>query len=139
SRLGTHGVRLRVVNVRAMEAGCVVREPERALFLAMRWELRHSGWRVTVLEMGEKAGEDSPARDGTSTSPSTSLRPSSCGPAGGAASPHGPGPDRQRRCCAGSVAPGGGAEPAKGSWGPAHPCPHRRCSAAAADRKSTRL
>ena len=27
-------------------------EPERSRFLAMRWELRHSGWRVTVLEIG---------------------------------------------------------------------------------------
>jgi hypothetical protein len=30
----------------------VLREPDRARFLAMRWELRHTGWRVTVLEIG---------------------------------------------------------------------------------------
>ncbi|HJB09864.1 MAG TPA: hypothetical protein H9786_04935 [Candidatus Brachybacterium merdavium] len=46
------GVRTCVVNEKAIEASCVVREPDRARFLAMRWELRHSGWRVTVLEMG---------------------------------------------------------------------------------------
>ena len=41
-----------VVNERTVEASCVLREPDRARFLAMRWELRHSGWRVTVLEIG---------------------------------------------------------------------------------------
>src|SRR5699024_7850561 len=48
----TTGVRTCVVGEKAIEAGGVVREPDRARFLAMRWELRHSGWRVTVLEMG---------------------------------------------------------------------------------------
>lgn len=46
------GVRTCVVNARTVEASCVLREPDRARFLAMRWELRHTGWRVTVLEIG---------------------------------------------------------------------------------------
>lgn len=46
------GVRTCVVNEKTIEASCVVRERDRARFLAMRWELRHSGWRVTVLELG---------------------------------------------------------------------------------------
>lgn len=46
------GVRTCVVNSRTVEASCVLREPDRARFLAMRWELRHTGWRVTVLEIG---------------------------------------------------------------------------------------
>lgn len=46
------GVRICVVNAQTVEASCVLREPERARFLAMRWELRHTGWRVTVLEIG---------------------------------------------------------------------------------------
>ena len=46
------GVRTCVVNERTVEASCVLREPDRSRFLAMRWELRHSGWRVTVLEVG---------------------------------------------------------------------------------------
>ncbi len=46
------GVRTCVVNERTVEASCVLREPDRARFLAMRWELRHTGWRVTVLEIG---------------------------------------------------------------------------------------
>ncbi|MDN5820048.1 MAG: Rv3235 family protein [Brachybacterium sp.] len=46
------GVRLCVVNEHTVEASCVLREPDRARFLAMRWELRHTGWRVTVLEIG---------------------------------------------------------------------------------------
>jgi Family of unknown function (DUF6459) len=46
------GIRTCVVNEQTVEASCVLREPERARFLAMRWELRHSGWRVTVLEIG---------------------------------------------------------------------------------------
>lgn len=46
------GVRTCVVNDRVVEASVVVREPGRARFLAMRWELRHTGWKVTVLELG---------------------------------------------------------------------------------------
>lgn len=46
------GVRQCVVNDHTVEASCVLREPDRARFLAMRWELRHTGWRVTVLEIG---------------------------------------------------------------------------------------
>lgn len=46
------GVRICVVNAQTVEASCVLREPDRARFLAMRWELRHTGWRVTVLEIG---------------------------------------------------------------------------------------
>lgn len=51
-RLLVSGVRTCVVNEHTVEASCVLREPDRARFLAMRWELRHSGWRVTVLEIG---------------------------------------------------------------------------------------
>ena len=51
-RIRITGVRTCVVNEKTVEASCVVREPDRARFLAMRWELRHSGWRVTVLELG---------------------------------------------------------------------------------------
>ncbi|GAA4521667.1 Rv3235 family protein [Brachybacterium paraconglomeratum] len=46
------GVRICIVNEHTVEASCVLREPDRARFLAMRWELRHTGWRVTVLEIG---------------------------------------------------------------------------------------
>lgn len=51
-RVKVTGVRTCIVNERTVEASCVVREPERSRFLAMRWELRHTGWRVTVLEIG---------------------------------------------------------------------------------------
>lgn len=51
-RIAVSGVRTCVVNERTVEASCVLREPDRSRFLAMRWELRHSGWRVTVLEVG---------------------------------------------------------------------------------------
>ncbi|MBB5830946.1 Rv3235 family protein [Brachybacterium aquaticum] len=51
-QLQVTGVRMCVVNEHTVEASCVLREPDRARFLAMRWELRHSGWRVTVLEIG---------------------------------------------------------------------------------------
>ncbi|MDN5686682.1 MAG: Rv3235 family protein [Brachybacterium sp.] len=51
-RLLVSGVRTCIVNEHTVEASCVLREPDRARFLAMRWELRHSGWRVTVLEIG---------------------------------------------------------------------------------------
>ena len=46
------GVRCCIVNDQTVEASCVLREPDRVRFLAMRWELRHTGWRVTVLEIG---------------------------------------------------------------------------------------
>lgn len=51
-QLQVTGVRLCVVNDVTVEASCVLREPDRARFLAMRWEHRHTGWRVTVLEIG---------------------------------------------------------------------------------------
>lgn len=51
-RIVITGVRTCVVNEKTIEASCVVHERHRARFLAMRWELRHSGWRVTVLELG---------------------------------------------------------------------------------------
>ena len=51
-QLQVTGVRTCVVNPQTVEASCVLREPDRARFLAMRWELRHTGWRVTVLEIG---------------------------------------------------------------------------------------
>lgn len=51
-QLQISGVRSCIVNERAVEASCVLREPDRARFLAMRWELRHTGWKVTVLEIG---------------------------------------------------------------------------------------
>ena len=51
-RMQITGVRTCIVNASTVEASCVIREPDRARFLAMRWELRHSGWRVTVLEIG---------------------------------------------------------------------------------------
>lgn len=51
-QLVVSGVRTCVVNEHTVEASCVLREPDRARFLAMRWELRHTGWRVTVLEIG---------------------------------------------------------------------------------------
>lgn len=51
-QLMVSGVRICVVNEQTVEASCVLREPDRARFLAMRWELRHTGWRVTVLEIG---------------------------------------------------------------------------------------
>lgn len=52
TRIVVTGVRTCVVNDRTVEASCVLREPDRSRFLAMRWELRHTGWRVTVLEIG---------------------------------------------------------------------------------------
>lgn len=51
-RIAVTGVRTCVVNDHTVEASCVLREPDRSRFLAMRWELRHTGWRVTVLEVG---------------------------------------------------------------------------------------
>jgi hypothetical protein len=51
-RLAISGVRTCVVTPQVVEASAVVRETDRARFLAMRWELRHTGWRVTVLEVG---------------------------------------------------------------------------------------
>lgn len=51
-QLQVTGERICVVNEHTVEVSCVLREPDRARFLAMRWELRHTGWRVTVLEIG---------------------------------------------------------------------------------------
>ncbi|MGY5765955.1 Rv3235 family protein [Brachybacterium sp. DNPG3] len=51
-QLQVSGVRTCIVNARTVEASCVLREPDRARFLAMRWELRHTGWKITVLEIG---------------------------------------------------------------------------------------
>jgi len=51
-RIAVTGVRVCVVDDRTVEASAVLREVGRARFLAMRWELRHTGWRVTVLEIG---------------------------------------------------------------------------------------
>src|SRR5699024_12113683 len=61
------GVRTCVVNEKAIEASCVVREPDRARFLAVRGERRHSGRRVTAREMGSKPGAVCPARGGRGT------------------------------------------------------------------------
>lgn len=52
ARVVIRGVRTCVVNESVVEASAVVHERGRARFLAMRWELRPRGWRVTVLEMG---------------------------------------------------------------------------------------
>lgn len=46
------GLRVCPLGDHAVEASAVVRETDRARFLAMRWERRHTGWRVTVLEIG---------------------------------------------------------------------------------------
>jgi hypothetical protein len=51
-RLAISGTRTCVVTPGVVEASTVVRDTDRARFLAMRWELRHTGWRVTVLEVG---------------------------------------------------------------------------------------
>ncbi|MFC0674494.1 Rv3235 family protein [Brachybacterium hainanense] len=51
-RIAVTGVRVCIVDERTVEASAVLREADRARFLAMRWELRHTGWRVTVLEIG---------------------------------------------------------------------------------------
>lgn len=51
-RLAISGTRTCVVTPGVVEASTVVRDRDRARFLAMRWELRHTGWRVTVLEVG---------------------------------------------------------------------------------------
>lgn len=46
------GVRTCVISTHVVEASAVIREPGRARFVAMRWERRHTGWRMTVLEIG---------------------------------------------------------------------------------------
>ncbi|MCW1805246.1 Rv3235 family protein [Brachybacterium squillarum] len=51
-RMQVTGVHTCIVNETTVEASCVIRDLDRARFLAMRWELRHTGWRVTVLEIG---------------------------------------------------------------------------------------
>ena len=51
-RVAVTGVRTCVIDERTVEASAVLRETTRARFVAMRWELRHTGWRITVLEIG---------------------------------------------------------------------------------------
>lgn len=51
-RVAVTGVRTCIIDERTVEASAVLRESTRARFIAMRWELRHTGWRVTVLEIG---------------------------------------------------------------------------------------
>ncbi|UYG15719.1 Rv3235 family protein [Brachybacterium huguangmaarense] len=52
SRVVLRGVRTCVVNETTVEASAVLLETGRARFIAMRWELRPRGWKVTVLEIG---------------------------------------------------------------------------------------
>lgn len=52
SRVVLRGVRTCVVNEATVEASAVLLETDRARFIAMRWELRPRGWKVTVLEIG---------------------------------------------------------------------------------------
>lgn len=52
SRIVVRGVRTCIVSDTVVEASAVVHERDRARFLALRWELRPRGWRVTVLELG---------------------------------------------------------------------------------------
>lgn len=52
SRIVVRGVRTCIVSDTVVEASAVVHERGRARFLALRWELRPRGWRVTVLELG---------------------------------------------------------------------------------------
>lgn len=52
SRVVPRAVRTCVVSDTAVEASAVLHEGGRARFVAMRWEPRHRGWRVTVLEIG---------------------------------------------------------------------------------------
>lgn len=52
SRVVLRAVRTCPVSETALEASAVLHEGGRARFVAMRWELRHRGWRVTVLELG---------------------------------------------------------------------------------------
>lgn len=51
-RVVLRGVRTCIVNEQTVEASAVLCEPDRARFLAMRWELRARGWKVTVLDIG---------------------------------------------------------------------------------------
>lgn len=51
-RVAVTGVRTCIIDGTTVEASAVLRESTRARFIAMRWELRHTGWRVTVLEIG---------------------------------------------------------------------------------------
>lgn len=52
SRVVLRGVRTCVVSDTVVEASAVLLERDRARFIALRWELRHRGWKVTVLEIG---------------------------------------------------------------------------------------
>ncbi len=51
-RITVGGVNICRVSSTVVEASSVVTDSRRARFLVMRWELRHSGWRVVVLEIG---------------------------------------------------------------------------------------
>lgn len=52
SRVILRGVRTCIVSETVVEASAVLLERDRARFIALRWELRHRGWKVTVLEIG---------------------------------------------------------------------------------------
>lgn len=52
ARVVLRSVRTCIVDERTVEASAVLCEPDRARFIALRWELRARGWRVTVLEIG---------------------------------------------------------------------------------------
>lgn len=52
ARVVLRGVRTCIVSDTVVEASAVICERDRARFIAMRWELRPRGWRVTVLEIG---------------------------------------------------------------------------------------
>ncbi|MDO5645534.1 MAG: Rv3235 family protein [Dermabacter sp.] len=51
-RIHVGGINICHVNDTVMETTAIVRDSLRARFICMRWELRHSGWRITVLEFG---------------------------------------------------------------------------------------
>lgn len=51
-RLAVTGVRSCIIDESTVETSAVIRESSRSRFIAMRWELRHTGWRITVLEIG---------------------------------------------------------------------------------------
>lgn len=52
ARVVLRGVRVCTVSETVVEASAVLHETGRARFVAMRWELRPRGWKVTVLEIG---------------------------------------------------------------------------------------
>jgi hypothetical protein len=51
-RLRISGIHICIPGPASVEATAVVHEADRVRFLAMRWERRHCGWRITVLEIG---------------------------------------------------------------------------------------